>query len=178
MKRFFLHPAIMVITFVIGVFMAGLGLNGLLKSGTEVEQPVINVQLPQLTFDCSNHSRGSYQKESVNGALRGSCKGSDGSKVYDAVYPLTYTEQEAYRTFEGILTSASNIISITPILDDQGNEIGKRALIQNKESVKILKVLKVDERKFFIPYLVFEIEAQDFPHLLAFEQQEPRPVRR
>jgi hypothetical protein len=177
MKRYPLYFLAAIITFFVGVFLSVFWLDAVCLMSIRTERSSNkNIESPILAFDCRDSVRGRGQRASVNGAIRGSCVGSDGSIVFDADY-RTFTETEAKRTFESII-KASNVIDITPILDDSGNEIGKRALTRAEEGVKIIKIMKVDEKKFYTPYIVFEIEAHDLKHLLAFENQEPGLVQR
>jgi hypothetical protein len=179
MKRYLLHFVVTVVTFSIGVLLASFWLFALFVTDIKVEQPpLVKVEPTKLTFDCSNHSGILSQLVSTNGVIGSPCQSSDGSSIFVGTYGDTFTKKTANLAFENAIKHASNIVSNTAILDNQGNEIGRRVLIQNKENVKILKILKVDEKYFFKPYIVSEIQAQDFKNALAYEKQEIESIKR
>lgn len=106
-----------------------------------------------------------------------SCTGSDGSHIFIGSYAETPTRDSANRAFEKEIKGASKIASVAPILDDQGAAIGKRALIEKKGTVKIIELVKVDEKQFYRPYVVSVIEAPDFKHALGYENQQKEASR-
>src|SRR5262249_35215394 len=106
-----------------------------------------------------------------------SCTGSDGSRIFVGSYNDPQSEESANRAFARELKNASKIASVVPIFDKDGTEIGKRALVYHKNSVKIVELLKIDETQHYKPFSVSIIEAPDFKRALAYEDQQREQSR-
>jgi hypothetical protein len=169
MERYLLQFMFVMVAFSGGGLLVNAWLNELSNKKIEiVPPPFIEVESKQ-TFNCGcGDMVAAISSDDISG---GTCQGSDGSQIFLGSYVRTWNKDSANRTFARVIKAALKVVSIAPIFDDQGTEIGKRALIKNKESVKIIKLLKADEEQSYTPYVVSLIEAADFKHALAYENQ-------
>jgi len=176
MERYLLQFMLVTVTFSGGGLLLNAWLNELSSKNIEIEAPPnIEAEAVKLTFECSRDEIRNVV--TWRGAFGGTCIGSDGSELFVGSYSDTWTKDAANRTFEKELKGALKVVSITSIFDNQATEIGKRALIKNKGKVKIIELLKVDEKQFYRPYVVSLIEASNFKHALAFENQQKEASR-
>jgi hypothetical protein len=176
MERYLLHFMLSMVAFSVSGLLANAWLDDLFVKNIEVEPPpYTEAETPKLTFNCNRH--GIFDVVTSEGAFGNPCWGSDGSRIFVAGYPDARSKKAANRTFERLIKGASKLISRTPVLNKQGTEIGQRAFIKTKDRVKIVELLKVEEKESYSPYIVSEIEAPDFKHALAFENQQ-REARR
>jgi len=176
MERYLLQFMLVMVAFSGGGLLINVWLNELWNKNIEIAPPPnFEIEAAKLTFDCNRHGMG----EAVNrdGIFASLCTGTDGSKIFVGDYEDTWTSAAAERILDLEIKGASKVVSVTPIVDRQGAEIGKRALLKNQGAVKIVELLKVDEKRHFRPFVVSFINAPDFKHALPYENQEKAQSR-
>lgn len=98
-------------------------------------------------------------------------RSSDGINIQVNHFYVSDSYEKELVRFENKLKKAKKVLEITPILDEQKNQIGKRALFNENGQVKILKLFKVDEKEYFSKFEFYETVAPNLKYALAFENR-------
>src|SRR6185369_9392432 len=152
MERYLLQFMLVMVAFSGGGLLVNVWLNELWSKKIEIEPPPnIEVETAKLTFECGCDLR--EVATASDGVSGGACISSDGSQIFTGSYEQTWSKNSANRTFEREIKGALKVASIAPIFNDQGTKIGKRALLQNESTVKIVKLIKGDDEQFYRPYV-------------------------
>jgi hypothetical protein len=96
---------------------------------------------------------------------------SDGKHVEVNHFYVGNSYRKEYIRYKKRLKKASKILEVTPILDEEGKQIGKRTLFEEDGEVKVLKLFKVDEEEYYAPFEFYEIIAPDLKTMFDFENR-------
>ena len=165
-------------------FLVGIGLVSFYLNANFLIQAQVSNKANDLPNKTSENNEGqtelTFKKISAGSAINIKTKekisymdfrSSDGKSIkVNHFYAGDSYKKESAR-FEVKLKKAKKVLEVTPILDEQGTEIGKRALFEENKEFKILKLFKVDRKEYFSSFEFYEIVAPTLIHLLAFENR-------
>jgi outer membrane lipoprotein-sorting protein len=175
MKKYSFRFVVVFLTFAVGVAFANSWFSEILLTKffaiDEINAEFVQTQGSEKTEELSFYSKGGLiacGRESVDSNLYSV---SDGSEISSTSVYNFKTGKQNRKNFESYLKKAITVYELSSILDEEKNEIGKKAIIEVKDKVLIVSFseLKSEYGKSFV---MTTVTTPSLRHALAFEKEQ------